>query len=91
MSHDTRIPTVADVRDRTRRYLEKHIDQPFRDDEDIVAAGLIDSMFMVQLVGFAEGEFGIEVDTGELNLTYFCSVDAITAFVLDKATTRTED
>ncbi|MER7004909.1 hypothetical protein ABT297_17950 [Dactylosporangium sp. NPDC000555] len=91
MNHGTRTLAPAGVREQTRRYLEEHIDQLFRDDEDIVAAGLIDSMFMVQLVGFAEGEFGIEVDTGELNLTHFCSVDAITAFVLGKATTLTED
>ncbi len=53
-------------------------------DEDLLAADLIDSLGITELVGFLEGEFGIKVDDEDLTPENFRSVDAIVAFVARK-------
>jgi len=41
-------------------------------------------MFMMQLVQFVEGEFGVVVECEGLELDNFRSIDAITALVMRK-------
>jgi methoxymalonate biosynthesis acyl carrier protein len=54
------------------------------DDEDIFASGFVNSMFAMQLVQFVESEFGITVDSEDLDLDNFRSVTAIAALVARK-------
>jgi acyl carrier protein len=54
---------------------------PLAHDEDLLAADLIDSLGITELVGFLEGRFGISVGDEDLTPDNFRSVDAIVAFV----------
>lgn len=53
-------------------------------DEDLLAAELIDSLGITELVGFLESRFGISVVDEDLTPENFRSVDAIVAFVRAK-------
>lgn len=53
-------------------------------DEDLLAAELIDSLGITELVAFLEGRFAIKVDDEDLTPDNFRSVDAIAAFVVRK-------
>lgn len=53
-------------------------------DEDIFAAGLVNSLFAMQIVLFVEKEFGVTVENEDLQLDNFRSVNAITGFVARK-------
>jgi acyl carrier protein len=54
---------------------------PIAHDEDLLAADLIDSLGITELVAFVEGRFGIKVADEDLTPDNFRSVDAIAAFV----------
>ena len=73
------------IRQQVRGYLAENLARPVADDEDIFAAGLLNSLLMVQLVVFVESAFELTVRTDELDRANFCSADAITAFVAAKA------
>lgn len=53
-------------------------------DTDLLAAGLIDSLGIMELVKFLEGRFGIAVGDEDLEPDNFRSIDAIAAFVARK-------
>ncbi len=53
-------------------------------DEDLLAADLIDSLGITELVGFLESKFGITVGDEDLTPENFRSVDSIAAFVARK-------
>lgn len=53
-------------------------------DEDLLAADLIDSLGITELVGFLESKFGITVADEDLTPDNFRSVDSIVAFVARK-------
>ena len=52
-----------------------------QDGEDIFASGFVNSMFAMQLVQFVESDFGVTVDSEDLELDNFRSIDALSAFV----------
>ena len=49
--------------------------------DDIFALGFANSLFAMQLVAFVEKEFAIEIDSDDLDMANFRSVDAISALV----------
>lgn len=51
------------------------------DGEDIFATGFVNSMFAMQLVQFVEQTFGIAVESEDLEIDNFRSIDAIAALV----------
>ncbi|HEX2058860.1 MAG TPA: phosphopantetheine-binding protein [Actinomycetota bacterium] len=51
------------------------------DDDDMFATGYVNSMFAMQLVQFVESEFGITVESDDLELDNFRTVSAIASFV----------
>ena len=51
------------------------------DDADMFATGYVNSMFAMQLVQFVEGEFGITVESEDLELDNFRTVASIASFV----------
>lgn len=53
-------------------------------DEDLLAADLIDSLGITELVGFLESKFGVTVADEDLTPENFRSVDSIVAFVARK-------
>ncbi len=51
------------------------------DTEDLFATGYVNSMFAMQLVQFVESDFGVTIESEDLELDNFRSVDAIVALV----------
>lgn len=69
-----------------RAFFEKYIrDDAFENDEDVFAAGLVNSLMAMQLVMFVEKEFQIAVADDDLDMENFRSVDRVAAFVQKKA------
>lgn len=54
-------------------------------EDNLLLSGLIDSFGVVQLVQFLEGEFDVKIKPAEITLEHFKTVNAIAAFVNEKA------
>lgn len=52
-----------------------------RDDDNLLGAGLLDSVAMISLVLFIETEFGIAVPPEDVTIENFLSIDTIAAYV----------
>jgi len=76
--------TTENIREATLSFLEQFISVDINDDEDLFAAGLVNSLFAMQLVLFVEKEFAIKVENQDLDLANFRSVNAITDFIQRK-------
>jgi acyl carrier protein len=50
-------------------------------DKDIFATGLANSLFAMQLVDFVEREFGIEIESDDLEIDNFRTIGRIAALV----------
>lgn len=55
-----------------------------KDDEDIFSLGLINSLFVMQLVLYIEKEFNITCQGEDLDMDNFRSIDKINEFVTRK-------
>ncbi|HEX8160663.1 MAG TPA: acyl carrier protein [Pyrinomonadaceae bacterium] len=73
--------TVAKIRAFVSRFFRGH---ELRDDEDMFAAGFVNSMFAMQLVQFVEQEFAVTVEDEDLDIDNFRSLDALAALVARK-------
>ena len=69
------------IRDFVSRFFRGH---DLADDEDMFASGYVNSLFAMQLVQFVESAFGITVESEDLELDNFRSVDALAALVARK-------
>ena len=75
-----------DNKAKIRAFLARFFrDHQLADDEDIFATGYVNSMFAMQLVQFVESDFGIAVESDDLELDNFRTVDAIVALVERKS------
>jgi acyl carrier protein len=54
------------------------------EDEDIFEAGYVNSLFAMELVTFLEGTFGFEVESEDLELDNFRTVNRMAALVARK-------
>ena len=70
--------TKQQIREFVSRFFRGH---ELADDEDIFASGFVNSMFAMQLVQFVETTFGITVESEDLEIDNFRSIDAIAALV----------
>lgn len=66
------------VRDFIARSFHGH---QFDDDADIFAMGFVNSLFAMQLVTFVEKQFGVEIDSDDLDIDNFRSVSAICGLI----------
>jgi len=72
-----------------RSFLSRSFEsRQMRDDEDIFALGFGNSLFAMQLVDFLEREYGIEIDSEDLELKNFQTVQAIGDLVNRKLSAR---
>ena len=69
------------IREFVSRFFRGH---ELTDDEDMFATGYVNSMFAMQLVQFVETAFGITVDSEDLEIDNFRSVNALAALVARK-------
>ena len=63
-------------------FISRTLDQREIDaDEDIFATGLANSLFAMQLVDFVEREFGIEIESEDLEIANFSTIARLAALV----------
>ena len=78
----------ATVPDRIREFvrsrfpLARNLD--FSDDDSLLDAGVIDSLGILDLVGFLEETFGMQASDEDLNPENFDSIATLTRFVESK-------
>ena len=76
---------TSDIENTMRSFLSRFItNHALRDDDDIFAAGFVNSMFAMQLVQFIEHEFGFAIETEDLELDNFRSIEAMARFIEHK-------
>jgi len=63
------------------RIAKRKEQREFRDEDDIISSGIIDSLGIMHLVGFLETTFGIRIRDDDLLPENFTSVVAIASFV----------
>lgn len=79
---------VSSVKSVIHEFVDSYFgDTTLGDDDDMFATGYVNSMFALQLVQFVEGEFGITVDSDDLELDNFRTVASIASFVERKTST----
>lgn len=50
-------------------------------DADLLSSGLVDSIGMMQLIGFIEEEFDIKVPPEDMVIENFLTIDAISSYI----------
>ena len=72
-----------DIRTELRQFLETRApkDVSFTDEESLLTSGVLDSLMMLDLVGFIEERFGTSVDEDEMMPENFESIDYLVRFV----------
>lgn len=74
--------TNTNHKQNIREFLENFIsEEDFADDDDIFELGLVSSLMAMQLVLFVEKTLGIRVESEDLNLDNFRSIDRMDAFM----------
>ncbi len=73
--------TKARIKRFLSRFFRKH---ELGDDEDIFALGFVNSLFAMQLVMFLEKEFHIRIDSQDMDLDNFRTVNRMIAMVEGK-------
>lgn len=70
------------VKQKVRSFLGRLLrNTEVRDDDDLFASGMINSLFAMQLVLYVEKEFELSVANDDLDLANFRSLAAIADFV----------
>jgi methoxymalonate biosynthesis acyl carrier protein len=73
------------IKQTVRRFLLGSINIPeLNDGDNLFELGIVNSLFAVQLMTFIEKTFGLEVETDDLDIENFKSLNAATAFVMKK-------
>ena len=78
-----------EVRKEMRAFIEDNFlyldpDAELADDQELLAAGIVDSLGFVELVEEVEGRYAVGVQDVEITEENFGSIDAIAAFVAGK-------
>ena len=81
---------AMEIKPTVREFLTCSLNGELSDDDDMFALSLVSSMFAMQLVEFVEGSFGIEIDSEDLEIDNFRSIEAISALVERKLESSSE-
>ena len=77
--------TDQSTSERVRAFLGQYFRQELLDDdEDMFAAGYVNSLFAMQLILFLEAEFAVTVEDADLDLDNFRSIARIAGFITRK-------
>jgi acyl carrier protein len=80
---------MDDVREKLRGFLGKHLrDASFKDNANIFRSGHIDSLFAMQLVMFLEMEFSVKLDSEDLKISNFKSINSILDLISRKQASK---
>jgi len=76
---------AADIKEAVRQFIFSSIRLPdLGDDDNLFESGIVNSLFAVQLMTFVEKTFGIQVESDDLDIENFKSLNATTGFVMRK-------
>ncbi|WP_298500285.1 acyl carrier protein [uncultured Algibacter sp.] len=64
--------------------LNNEIEDDFDDTEDLLGSGILDSLGMVQLIAFVEGEFNVQVGPEDMVIENFMTVNHIVNYIQSK-------
>jgi len=79
----------ASIKETVRQFISDSVNIPDLNDADnLFESGIVNSLFAVQLMTFIEKTFAIEVGPDDLDIENFKSLNAMTAFVLQKNANR---
>jgi methoxymalonate biosynthesis acyl carrier protein len=73
--------TEMKLRGFLTRYFRKH---ELKNDEDMFSLGFVNSLFAMQLVMFLEKEFAMKIETKDLNIENFRTINNIVALIENK-------
>ncbi len=81
--------TEAEIADETRRYITENFlyarpDRVVAEDEHLMERGIVDSMGMMELIGFLEDRFGVQPADEEITEQNFATLRRIAAYVARK-------
>jgi acyl carrier protein len=75
----------AQIKETVRQFIFSAIRLPeLGDDDNLFESGIVNSLFAVQLITFVEKTFGIEVESEDLDIENFKSLNATANFVARK-------
>jgi len=76
---------MENTKQKIREFLKKFIrENEVKDDDDIFSAGLVYSLFGMQLIVFVEEEFNIEVDLNDMDISQFNTINRISEYIEKK-------
>lgn len=84
MTDDTEIRRVLRAY-ITENFLYMRADLRFGDDESLLSKGVIDSLGVMELVGYVEETFGVHAEEADVTEAHFGSVAGMARFVSSKA------
>ena len=78
-----------EIAQKIKEFIENHLaiyddEAQLNDDDNIFELGFVDSLFALQLIGFIEKEFSLELEDSDLDIKNFSSVNRIVAFINKK-------
>lgn len=81
-----------DSKEKVRKFIEDNLikydeETIFSDEDNIFSRGFVNSLFAMKLLNYIENEFCITVDSAEMELANFSSVNNIVSFLDKKADT----
>jgi methoxymalonate biosynthesis acyl carrier protein len=77
--------TADEIRIEIRAFLAKYIRDPnIRDEDDLFASGLVNSLFAMQMVLFVEKKFAVKVENDDLERKNFATINALAGFISQK-------
>ncbi len=77
---------MNDNKARIYTFLSRYIRNfNLKDDTDIFGGGLVNSLFAMQLITFLEKEFAISIESDDLKLDNFRTINAMDNLIANKA------
>jgi len=73
-------------KEKIRQFIEKNIivsreEARFCDNDNIFELGIVSSLFAMKVLNYVQAEFNIAVDSDDMELENFCSVENILQFI----------
>ena len=73
-------------REKVRKFIENNLfdlieELHFYDDDDIFALGLVNSLFAMKLLNYVKTEFNIEIESDDMEITNFNTVNRVLEFI----------
>ena len=76
---------MNEVKTIIEKFIERYINMNEIDAEaDIFGLGVVNSLFVMQLVLFVEQKFSITVDNNDINTDNFNSINSIAKYICDR-------